>query len=253
MSAPRAYAIGDIHGHLDRLAAAHALIAADRRRTGDSDAPVIHLGDLVDRGPESAEVIEYLAAGPAAGGPWITLKGNHDSLFELFLRDPALRDPGLRAELSWLHPNLGGVATLASYGIAAADRRAPRDLAEEAAVRVPARHRAFLAGLPLMHRMAGLVFVHAGIRPGIALDAQAPQDLMWIRKEFHLSTADHGALVVHGHTPVERPTHYGNRLNLDTGAAYGGPLTAAVIEGTAAWELTPDGRQPLLPVPFVGG
>lgn len=247
MTQTRAYAIGDIHGHLDRLAAAHALIAADRRRTGDHDAPVIHLGDLVDRGPESAEVIEYLSAGPAAGGRWITLKGNHDYMFELFLRDPALRDPGLRAELTWLHPALGGQQTLASYGIAGADRRAPRDLAAEAAVRVPDRHRAFLAGLPLMHRLAEAVFVHAGIRPGVALDAQSPQDLMWIRKDFHLSTADHGALVVHGHTPVDRPTHYGNRLNLDTGAAYGGPVTVAMIEGRAAWELTPDGRVALPP------
>ncbi len=241
----RIYAIGDIHGHLDKLAAAHALIAADRRLTGDEAAPVVHLGDLVDRGPESAEVIDYLAAGPTGRATWVTLKGNHDYLFELFLRDPALRDPGLRSELSWLHDRIGGQTTLESYGIAEPGNRAPADLVAEAQARVPAGHRAFLAALPLTFAAPGLLFVHAGIRPGIALPDQSPQDLMWIRKDFHLSTADHGAVVVHGHTPVEAPTGYGNRINLDTGAAYGKRLTAAVIEDGVAWELTAEGRQPL--------
>lgn len=245
----RAYAIGDVHGHLSLLEGAHRRIAADRRLTGDDTAPVVHLGDLVDRGPESAEVIEFLAAGPVGPAPWITLKGNHDYLFELFLRDPALRDPGLRAELTWLDWRLGGPETLASYGITDAANRAPADLHAEAQARVPAAHRRFLAGLPLFHRLPGLFLVHAGVRPGVALDAQAPVDLMWIRKDFHNFAAGHGALVVHGHTPVDVPSFYGNRLNLDTGAAYGGPLAVAVIEDGVPFALTNAGRErlPVLP------
>lgn len=245
--AARLYAVGDVHGHLDRLAAAHALIAADRRRTGDSAAPVVHLGDVVDRGPESAAVIEYLIAGPARGGAWITLKGNHDYMFALFLRDPALRDPGLRSELSWLHPNIGGAATLASYGIPDPANLPLRVLMAECAARVPPAHRAFLDAMPLTCAAGDVLCVHAGIRPGVPLAEQSPTDLMWIRRDFHDSRADHGPLIVHGHTPAPRPEHHGNRVNLDTGAAYGGPLTAAVIEGRDVWELTPAGRVAVVP------
>ncbi len=110
---------------------------------------------------------------------------------------------------------------------------------------VPASHQVFLSALPLTFTAPGLLFVHAGIRPGVGLEDQSAQDLMWIRKDFHLSSADHGAIVVHGHTPVDDPTDYGNRINLDTGAAYGKRLTAAVIEDGLAWELTQDGRVPL--------
>jgi serine/threonine protein phosphatase 1 len=248
----RSYAIGDIHGHLDKLAGAHALIAADRRRTGDQDAPVIHLGDLVDRGPESAEVIEYLNAGPVRPGTWITIRGNHDFLFRLFMSDPGGRDPGLRSDLTWLDPRLGGPATLASYGVAGGAERDPYDLHAEASARVPKAHLAFLDGLLPMHAYGDAVFVHAGIRPGVALDRQDPKDLMWIRKDFLTNTSDHGALIVHGHTPVDpRPRNHGNRLNMDTGAAYGGPLSVTVIEGRDVWLLTPDGRValPVSPLP----
>lgn len=102
----RTYAIGDIHGHLALLDAAHARIAADRAATGDAAAPVVHLGDLVDRGPDSPGVIARLMEGIAAGEPWVVLKGNHDALFALFLDDPGAQDPGLRPDLSWLHPRL---------------------------------------------------------------------------------------------------------------------------------------------------
>lgn len=241
----RVYAIGDIHGHLDLLAQAHRLIAADRKRSGDDRAPVVHLGDLVDRGPESAEVVEFLRMGPTGGAPWITIRGNHDYLFELFLRDPALKDPGLRPDYGWLHPRVGGMTTLASYGLPDVDKRAPRNLHAEALARIPLNHRAFLRALPDEHALADLFFVHAGIRPGVAFPAQSRQDKLWIRKDFHNSAADHGPLIIHGHTPVDMPTHYGNRLNLDTGAAYGGPLIPVVIEGRAAFALTEDGRQPL--------
>lgn len=244
----RAYAIGDIHGHLGLLQEAHVLIARDRRLTGDDTAPVVHLGDLVDRGPDSAGVIDWLVAGPAKGGPWITLKGNHDFMFALFLDDPRAKDPGLRPDLSWLHPRLGGPTTLASYGIADVAARTLDDLHEEALAKVPPAHRRFLEALPLTHQTAGAVFVHAGLRPGLPLAQQKPTDLMWIRAEFHNDRRDHGGLVVHGHTPVDVPKNYGNRLNIDTGAAYGGPLTVVVIEDGKATQLTEDGRIPLAPL-----
>jgi serine/threonine protein phosphatase 1 len=239
----RTYAIGDVHGHLDKLRAAHRLIHADRARTGDEAAPVVHLGDLVDRGPESAEVVEYLRRGPVTGGPWITLKGNHDFLFMLFLQDPDARDPGLRADLDWLDWRLGGTETLASYGVAEAGTRPMAELHAEAMARVPAAHRAFVGGLPLMLRRGPAVFVHAGVRPGVALEQQAETDLMWIRRPFHEHRGSFGALVVHGHTPVDQVTHYGNRVAVDTGAAYGGPLSVVVIDpdGSVA-ELTEEGR-----------
>ncbi|MFN7053431.1 MAG: metallophosphoesterase, partial [Gemmobacter sp.] len=104
----RTYAIGDIHGHLDLLKAAHALIAADRAAIGDTEAPVVHIGDLVDRGPDSRGVIDFLMQGQAMGAPWVVLKGNHDRLFTLFMADPHDSDACLRADLAWLHPRLGG-------------------------------------------------------------------------------------------------------------------------------------------------
>ena len=252
----RTYAIGDVHGHLDQLTRAHARISADRARTGDDGASVVHLGDLVDRGPESAEVVEYLLMGQAAGAPWITLKGNHDHMFALFLGDATAHDPGLRLDLTWLDPRLGGLDTLASYGVGIdAGAGAGRDLADlwrEAKARVPAAHRAFLAALPLCHRTRAAFLVHAGVRPGVPLDAQAPGDMMWIRQPFLDDPRDHGALVVHGHTVIDGPRHYGNRVNLDTGAGYGRGLTAAVIEGRDVWVLGDEGRIPLHPDAAIG-
>lgn len=240
------YAVGDIHGQADELRRVHALIAADRRRTGE-DGPVLHLGDLVDRGPASAEVVDYLRRGPSSGAPWITLRGNHDLMFRLFLDDPELRDPGLDPAYTWLHDRLGGRETLASYGVAADGDRPLADLWAEARARVPGSHLVFLDNLPLLHRTGSAVFVHAGIRPGVPLIAQAPQDLVWIRKGWLDDDSHRGPLVVHGHTVVKRPTHLGHRLDLDTGAGYGAPLTVALVEGRDAWALTGDGRVPILP------
>lgn len=241
----RTYAIGDIHGHLGLLREAHDRIAADQARHGA--AQVVHLGDLVDRGPDSRGVIDHLMQGIAAGQDWVVLKGNHDHMFSLFLRHSPAHDPRLRAELSWLHPRLGGAATLESYGIHAPGDRPVAPVHADARQAVPAAHLDFLAGLPTMHRRGDVVFVHAGIRPGVALADQTEDDLLWIRSDFLDDTRDHGVLVVHGHTVVDTPTHYGNRLNLDSGAAYGGPLTVAVIEGSDVFHLTPAGRVPLRP------
>ncbi|MCX7646276.1 MAG: metallophosphoesterase [Rhodobacteraceae bacterium] len=242
------YAIGDIHGQLELLLRAHALIEADRRAHGLDGAPVVHLGDLVDRGPDSRGVVQHLIDGVARGAPWIVLKGNHDRLFARFLADPAWQDPALRPDLDWLQPPLGGRRTLLSYGVESAAEGSPAEVHAEAVARVPAEHLAFIEALPLWHRTAEALFVHAGIRPGVPLEAQAEDDLVWIRGPFLMEPDDHGFLVVHGHTTIEAPTHYGNRLNLDSGAAYGGPLSAVAVEGRSAWLLTEAGRQPLLPV-----
>jgi len=240
----RTYAIGDIHGQLDKLVRAHALIAADRRVTGDTDAPVVHLGDLVDRGPESAEVIEYLMAGPARGGPWIAIRGNHDGMFLAFLDDHERRDPRLSSHYTWLHPRLGGLATLQSYGIGSAPDLA--QLHARAVACVPGTHRAWLAACGLTMKRGPVFSVHAGTRPGVPLDRQDPGDLVWIREPFLSDTRDHGPLIVHGHSVVDVPEHRGNRVNLDTGAGFGRNLSVAVIEGRDVALLTDRGRRPLL-------
>lgn len=241
----RTYAIGDIHGQLGKLQAAHALIAADRAATGDAEAPVVHLGDLVDRGPDSRAVIALLMAGQAAGQPWIVIKGNHDRLFTRFFADPAWLDPRVKSDLHWLNPRLGGGPTLGSYGVPnAADRPLPAVIAE-ARERVPAAHLDWLRDLPLYHVRDELLFVHAGILPGVDLRCQTEDDLLWIRAGFLEDGRDHGALVVHGHTALSGPANYGNRVNLDSGAGYDGPLTAAVFEGREAFVLTARGRRPL--------
>lgn len=236
----RLYAIGDIHGQLDQLRAAHERVFRD----GGRDALIVHVGDLIDRGPDSRGVIDHLMQGQDEGRPWVVLRGNHDRFLPRFLEDPGWIDPNLASGLSWIdHPGLGAESTLASYGL---DAGMP-DLHAAALRAVPRDHVRFLAGLPLsfLHPLA--LLVHAGLRPGVALDAQTEEDLVWIRKPFLESRADHGVLVVHGHTALDRPIHYGNRLNIDGGAGYDRPLSAVVIEPGSVHLLTDDGRQPLNP------
>lgn len=243
----RCYAIGDIHGQLALLLEAHELIAADQAAHGGADAPVVHVGDLVDRGPDSAGVVEALRAGQAEGRNWVVLKGNHDRMFTGFLEDPWARDPGLRTDLSWLHPRLGGPQTLQSYGLREPASRPIKQVHQEALTAVPAASRQWLEKLPTMFQHGQAVFVHAGIRPGVDLARQSEDDLLWIRNDFLNDTRDHGFLVVHGHTAISRARHYGNRLNIDSSAGYSGPLSAVVIEGRDAWLLGYGGRIPLLP------
>ncbi|WP_432448189.1 metallophosphoesterase [Aliiroseovarius marinus] len=239
----RAYAIGDIHGHLDKLQAAHALIAEDRARCGDGDAPVVHIGDLVDRGPDSKGVIQFLIEGQARGENWVVLKGNHDRMMEMFLREHPMVDTQLLYDHNWLHTRIGGVETLASYGVEVPEGIRTYQLHPKARAAVPESHRAYLAQLPSSYQLGDLYFAHAGIRPGVALADQTEDDLCWIRKEFHQSDADHGPLIVHGHTPVDAVTHYGNRVNIDTGAGHGKAISAAVIEGRDVWLLGAGGRE----------
>jgi serine/threonine protein phosphatase 1 len=233
------YAIGDIHGQRAKLRAAHELVAADRARHGAPDAPLVHIGDLVDRGPDSAGVVEDLRRMSAGDPRVVVLAGNHDVMMVDFLNGAA--GAGI-----WLHPGNGARATLASYWV---DTDQPLAALRAAALdRVPEAHLAFLRGLPRQFAHEDCLCVHAGIRPGVPLDAQDPEDLIWIRGPFLKDWRDHGPLIVHGHTPVERVEHHGNRLAIDTGAGYGGPVSAVAVEGRAAFLLTNAGRVPLRPL-----
>ncbi|MBE0412251.1 metallophosphoesterase [Yoonia sp.] len=253
------YAIGDIHGQKDMLDAALIQIAND----GGSDAQVVFLGDYTDRGPDSRGVIETLISGREAGRNWVFLRGNHDRLFSRFIQQGVGHDARVASGIHWINPRLGGNTTLASYGITGdAVFHYPDNgleqlqhfsgmdqgtLVQQARAAVPQAHLDFLDGLPLFHQTDHLIFVHAGLRPGIALSEQAEDDLIWIRDGFLDSTHDFGPLVVHGHTALDSPRHFGNRIDLDGGAGYGRPLVPAVFEGRDCWLLTDQGRVALRP------
>lgn len=221
------YAIGDVHGNSDLLVALHESIVEDAARRSATRRVIVHLGDYVDRGPDSRGVIDRLLS-PPAGFESIALRGNHEQLLLDFLDDPSTGP-------DWMMN--GGAATLASYGIAMMDGcyfRADRWDALSTALRdaLPSSHRRFLDGLPLTHREGDYLFVHAGIRPGVPLTAQDSEDLIWIRGEFLFSAEDHGAIVVHGHTISEQVQIRSNRIGIDTGAFHTGCLTALVLDGT---------------------
>lgn len=235
------YAIGDIHGQLDMLRAAHDRIAADKAREGTADATVVHIGDFVDRGPDAKGTLDWLISASADGAPYVFIRGNHDRLMEAFL-DPDAFAGTVHAKFNWLQENLGGALTLASYGVATGPLTRREKLRAAALDAIPEKHRAFLAGLTPYHHEAELCFVHAGIRPGVPLDQQSDADLIWIRSDFLDDLCDHGPLIIHGHTPVLRIEHMGNRLNIDTGAGFGHPLSAVAIEGRCVFELTGTGR-----------
>lgn len=243
MSQSPIYAVGDIHGHADKLENALDLIARD----GGPDAEIVFLGDLVDRGPDSCAVINRLIRGREEGRNWSVVRGNHDHMFARFVNDGVTHDPNIASGLGWLHTRLGGRMTLASYGVEYAAGGAAADLRAAAREMVPQMHRDFLNDLPYHHERGDLLFVHAGIRPGIKLADQRLDDLIWIRNDFLTFAGRHPWLVVHGHTAIEKPHHYGNRINMDGGAGHGRALVPAVIEGRDAWALTDKGRIALKP------
>lgn len=236
------YAIGDIHGQFELLDQALAWIEAD----GGAGAPLVFLGDLVDRGPDPGGVIDRLIAAQAAGRDWTVIKGNHDRMFARFLLDGTVHDDQIKSGLSWLHPRLGGAATLAAYGVEDAGVRPLAPVLTEAQAAVPQVHIDFLNALPLLHETGDLLFVHAGIRPGVALAEQVEDDLLWIRADFLDHAGAHPWLVVHGHTALDYPRHHGNRINLDGGAGYGRPIYPAVFDDGDCWLLTETGRVPLM-------
>ncbi|MBJ6372101.1 metallophosphoesterase [Sedimentitalea arenosa] len=237
------YAIGDIHGQFDQMNRALDLIARD----GGAEAEIVFLGDLVDRGPDSRAVIDSLIRGQETGRNWHVLKGNHDRMFARFLRDATVDDERISSALTWLHPRLGGDATLASYGVEVAETDQPADLHRQARDSIPQVHLTFLTRMPLYLERGELLFVHAGIVPGVALAEQSEDDLLWIRKPFLEFTGRHPWLVVHGHTALEMPHHFGNRVDLDGGAGHGRQLHPAVFEGRDCWLLTEGGRIRLAP------
>ena len=225
----RVYAIGDIHGQRDRLADLHAKIVADAHGAPQHRRIIIYVGDYVDRGPDTAGVLNLLIESPLAGFTSIFLKGNHEDYVLRYL------DGDLAAGDIWIR--FGGDATLRSYGIDAS-AHGP-DCSQLAAWqsqfvdRFPAAHRHFLNHLALFHIEGDYAFVHAGIRPGRRFADQTAEDLMWIREAFHNSTADHGYVIVHGHSVVTTAQSLANRIAIDTGAGYGRRLTAVVLAGTS--------------------
>lgn len=242
----RVYAIGDVHGHLEQLQIAHRRIAIDAA-SGHGASPVIHIGDLTDRGPDSRGVIQFLIDGMNAGADWLVIKGNHDRFFSNYIRTGETTDGRLRKDLNWLSPSMGGQDTLRSYGVEKRTLESAAKFHARATKAVPEDHVAFIEKMPLYHRLAGMIFVHAGIRPGFPMDTQDEDDLLWIRDEFLWRLESHEALIVHGHTPIDEPTHYGNRVNIDTGAGYGQELVPVVFEAGACFALTDDGRVPVEP------
>ncbi|MGH7043085.1 MAG: metallophosphoesterase family protein [Acetobacteraceae bacterium] len=216
----RVYAVGDIHGCLDRLRALHMAIAADLAERPVARAVLIHVGDLIDRGPDSAGVVDFLAGEPRPGGvaETTTLLGNHEALM-LAASDAPEADEAARV---WVAN--GGADALHSWHVPR--QTEPKDWSAH----LPAAHVAFLRARPLSRRIDGYLFVHAGIRPGVPIEHQERHDLLWIREPFLSSKADHGVVVVHGHTPRPAPEVRPNRIGIDTGAVMGGTLTCLVLE-----------------------
>lgn len=221
----RVYAIGDIHGRADLFDRLHEMILADRAAAGAVRPVLVYLGDYVDRGPDSAGIVERLVAPPPGDFDRVCLIGNHEQLMLDFLAREG-------AGLGWLMN--GGDATLRSYGVPIAGEVYRREelapLQAALRQRLPATHRAFLDALDRTHREGDYLFVHAGIRPGVPLDRQDEKDLIWIREDFLDSAADHGAVVVHGHSIRPKVEMRRNRIGLDTGAYASGTLTCLVLQ-----------------------
>jgi serine/threonine protein phosphatase 1 len=204
------YAVGDIHGSLGKM---QALVEACRRHADGRAMRFVFLGDYIDRGPDSASVVRaMMALQDELQERLIALMGNHEAWLLAVLDGDA-------PERGWLFN--GGAQTLLSYGV-----RAASDL--------PDGHLEWMRSLRLSYDDGRRLFVHAGVNPDKPLDAQAEHDLLWIREPFLTDGRDYGRLVVHGHTPLEttEPELRSNRLNLDTAAVFGGPLTAAVFDDT---------------------
>ncbi len=229
----RVYAVGDCHGGLEALRRLRSRIVADSARTDDAGPPVrrrvvVYLGDYIDRGPDSRGVLELLIGEPLTGFESVHLRGNHESFMREFLAGEDVASVWLRN---------GGAETLHSYGLDVAALNGPWPLGDPPALRaaltsaVPKAHRAFLDGLALSHTEGDYYFVHAGVRPDVPLEAQGENELLWIREPFLSSTADHGKVVVHGHSVAREPEVRINRIGIDTGACFGGKLTALVLEG----------------------
>jgi serine/threonine protein phosphatase 1 len=218
----RIYAIGDIHGRADLLADLIARIDDDVQRRPIAEVIEVYLGDYIDRGADSRGVIDLLAMRLVRNRA-VCLRGNHEVMLDMFLRDPAsLRD--------WVP--MGALQTLQSYTVPLTPKKTPTELHRLFCDRLPRAHQLFMECLRDSFNSGDFLFVHAGIRPGVPIEQQRTSDMHWIRHEFLDSTEDHGWFVVHGHTPVPHPDIRNNRINIDTGAWRTGVLTCIAIEGS---------------------
>jgi serine/threonine protein phosphatase 1 len=219
----RIYAVGDVHGRADLLADLFARIDTDLQTSRAASALQIFLGDYIDRGPQSRQVLDLLIARRREHDA-LFLKGNHEASACQFFDDPATL-------AEWT--SIGGVNTLLSYGITPLPRgrSASQQVATALRHAMPQAHFRFIQGLALSFTCGDFFFAHAGARPGIPLQRQSQHDLLWIRDEFLLHEEDFGKIVVHGHTPATEPEVRPNRINIDTGAYATGRLTCLVLEG----------------------
>ena len=217
----RVYAVGDIHGHADLLGRVATMVAGDMAANPPDQALTVFVGDYVDRGPRSAAVIDRLVASDFPT-PIVTLRGNHEQMLLDGLDDAS------RLE-DWLFN--GGVETAQSYGVDVASQPDLPAFRSALFAAMPTNHLDFLRATELSRSVDGYFFCHAGIQPGVPLDDQDPEVLLWIRRPFHVSTAEHGKVVVHGHTPMPKPESRPNRINIDTGAFRTGRLTCLALEG----------------------
>ena len=225
----RAYVVGDVHGRLDLLETLLAKIHAELQHHPASNTLLVFIGDLIDRGPSSAQVLERLRTYDRPGIETVFLFGNHE---EVFLRVLA-GDPLLTS--SWLQ--FGGLQCLESYGIDSKrlQSSAAEEVIELACAMIPPEHVDFVQGFYDTWRFGDYLFVHAGIRPGVPLEKQLRSDLRWMREPFLSSERDHGLVVVHGHTITDEVDERPNRIGIDTGAYRTGVLTSLAIEGDQRW------------------
>jgi UDP-2,3-diacylglucosamine pyrophosphatase LpxH len=220
----RIYAIGDIHGCAELLQDLFVRIDDDLKARPIPEPMHVFLGDYIDRGADSRQVIEALIA-RRSNNKVVLLKGNHEECALQFLRDPT-------ALSRW--KRIGGLHTVRSYGVPVArgdDLKSQHDVAAAFRNSMPETHRSFLQGLALSFTCGDFFFAHAGVRPGVPLKEQTQHDLLWIREDFLLYEEDFGKMVIHGHTPTREPEIRANRINIDTGAYATGRLTCLVLEG----------------------
>jgi serine/threonine protein phosphatase 1 len=224
----RVYAIGDVHGRLDLVDELLHRIELDRQARGQAKTVIVFLGDLIDRGPASAQVIERLRTYSPHGARLVFLVGNHEEVLLRILRGESqyLRD--------WLR--FGGAECAKSYGINPASlKRGVERAVDSLRNSIPDNHLSFLQKFVDTFRIGSYLFVHAGIRPGVKLAEQSQTDLRWIRDPFLDNDGDHGFVVVHGHTIGDDVQIRANRIGLDTGAYYSGVLTALGLQGRERW------------------
>jgi serine/threonine protein phosphatase 1 len=227
----RAYVVGDVHGRFDLLDELLARIHADLDQRPSRKTMLVFVGDLIDRGPNSAQVIERLRTYRHPGVRTAFILGNHEEvLLRILAGDAELIDDWRR---------FGGKQCLESYGVDVGELIGRDDDAQLEIVReaIPKAHAEFLSSFVDTCRFGDYLFVHAGIRPGVELEQQLQADLRWIRQPFLHDSSDHGFVVVHGHTISSEVDERPNRIGIDTGAYHSGVLTALAIEDGDRWYL----------------